>query len=81
MSGCTQTNSVDKYYCESDSDCVHLPSKCHQGSHECVSKDYASTIKLPDEPVVCTEECRPCTECYCEDNICKTRALEPPGCC
>lgn len=81
LSGCTQEVTVDKFYCESDNDCTHLPSACHQGSNSCVNKDYAYTIDLPDEPVACTMECRPCTECFCENNVCKTMTSDPPGCC
>ena len=67
--------------CTSNADCVHLPSPCHQGAAECVSKEYASTVELPDEPVACTMECRPCTKCYCEDNVCKTRISDTDRCC
>jgi hypothetical protein len=81
LSGCTQSEVDDQYYCQEDSECVHLPAACHPDSQECVNKDYASRIKLPDEPVACTMECRPCTECYCEDNTCKTRTSDPQGCC
>ncbi|MBD3155208.1 MAG: hypothetical protein GF368_00955 [Candidatus Aenigmarchaeota archaeon] len=81
LSGCTQEVAVDKFYCESDNDCVHLPSACHQGSNLCVNGVYASKIDLPDGPIACTEECRSCTECFCENNVCKTITSDPPGCC
>ena len=66
--------------CTTDADCVHMPVCCHRGAAGCVP---ASRID-PDfedrcEEVFCTEECRPCTRCVCEDGFCSSVVVG--GCC
>lgn len=63
-------DSVDKYYCKSDSDCVP-ETCCHPDS--CIHKNFGPNC----EGVICSQECAPgtldCSQgvCRCIDNKCQ----------
>lgn len=66
--------------CMQDSECVHIPSCCHPQSTECIPKSKVE--KYPDcEGIVCTLECRQCTECVCKNGKCETIPLPIDVCC
>ncbi len=58
--------------CETDSDCVHVPSCCHPGAQQCVPKSSVENITLDCKNVYCTMVCLPCTTCRCENGKCIT---------
>ncbi len=63
--------------CATDEDCVHYPSCCHIKSQRCIpiflKKDRNCTN------VMCTEECRQCNACFCENGTCVSKKVS--GCC
>lgn len=80
----TKTNETTTAECETDSDCVHMPSCCHPGAQQCVSKSSVENITLDCKNVYCTMECRPCTVCKCVNGKCVTEIAKDElnvGCC
>ncbi len=65
--------------CRVDSDCVHAPSCCHPMAQPCIAKTKAKSL-LNCKGVMCTMECRPCTECRCISGKCVAVEIKG-GCC
>ncbi|MFH1222301.1 MAG: hypothetical protein V1492_04405 [Candidatus Micrarchaeota archaeon] len=64
--------------CLQDSDCVHTPTCCHEGSGSCIAKSKAGP--QPDcTGMACTMECRQCTSCVCTNGKCGSTFTD--GCC
>ncbi len=64
--------------CHTDSDCVHIPSCCHQGAQGCVPKEEVREHPIC-KGVPCTMNCMPCTQCKCVNGTCQ--AIPTDGCC
>ncbi len=79
-----ETNEATTVECETDFDCVHMPSCCHPGAQQCVPKSSVENITLDCKNVYCTMDCRPCTVCKCVNGKCVTEIAKDElnvGCC
>ncbi len=70
-------NSIE---CYKDSDCVHMPSCCHQRAMKCIPKSKAKDYNLTCDNVFCTMVCMKCTTCKCINHKCVT-LINEQGCC